>query len=84
MQPENRQDWIIYGAYGYAGKLVLEEALAQGRRPIIAGRTEAKLKPIAESHGLQYRAFNVEDAAQNIVSEKELSMLLDHIRAMQI
>ena len=66
MKPENRQDWIIYGAYGYAGKLVLEEALAQGRRPIIAGRTEAKLKPIAESHGLQYRAFNVEDAAQNI------------------
>ena len=62
----DRQDWIIYGAYGYAGKLVLEEALAQGRRPIIAGRTEAKLKPIAEKQGLMYRAFGVDDAAANI------------------
>ena len=62
----NRQDWIIYGAYGYTGELVLEEALAQGRRPTLAGRSEAKLKPVAETHGLPYRVFSVEDAAQNI------------------
>jgi len=64
--PKNRDDWIIYGAYGYAGELVLEEALAQGRRPTLAGRNEAKLKPVAETHGLPYRVFSVEDAAQNI------------------
>lgn len=62
----NREDWIIYGAYGYTGELVLEEALAQGRRPILAGRNEAKLKPIADTHGLPYRVFSVEAAAQNI------------------
>ena len=63
---ENRQNWILYGAYGYTGELVLEEALARGRRPIIAGRNEAKLKPLAEKHGLQYRAFSVEEASANL------------------
>ena len=63
---KNRAEWIIYGAYGYTGELVLKDALAKGRRPILAGRSEAKLKPIAEAHGLPYRVFSVEDAAQNI------------------
>ncbi len=66
MKGLNKEDWIIYGAYGYTGKLVLEEALAKGRRPIVAGRNEAKLKPLAEQYGLAYRVFNIEDAAKNL------------------
>ena len=38
---------MIYGAYGYAGELMVREAVAQGLRPIIAGRDDEKLKPIA-------------------------------------
>lgn len=29
---------MIYGAYGYAGELMVREAVAQRLRPIIAGR----------------------------------------------
>lgn len=62
----DRQKWIIYGAYGYTGELVVEEAIAQGRRPIVAGRNEAKLKPIAEKFDLDYRVFSVNEASQKL------------------
>ena len=30
--------WMIYGAYGYTGRLAVELALARGHRPTLAGR----------------------------------------------
>ena len=66
MSKNDRETWIIYGAYGYTGKLVVDEALAQGKRPVLAGGTESKLKPFAESHGLPYRVFKVSDAADHL------------------
>ncbi len=66
MKSLNRQDWIIYGAYGYTGKLVVREAIARGRRPILAGRNEAKLKPLADEFELPLRAFDVGDAAGHL------------------
>ena len=50
---------MIYGAYGYAGELMVREAVAQGLRPIIAGRDDEKLKPIATELSLECRAFGV-------------------------
>ena len=46
---------MIYGAYGYAGELMVREAVAQGLRPIIAGRDDEKLKPIATELSLECR-----------------------------
>ncbi len=66
MKSLNRQDWIIYGAYGYTGELVVREAIARGRRPILAGRKEAKLKPLAAEFELPLRAFDVGDAAEHL------------------
>lgn len=60
----NRENWLIYGAYGYTGRLVVHEALAQGRRPILAGRDEEKLEKMAAELQLPFRAFEVEDAAE--------------------
>ena len=39
---------LIYGAYGYTGSLIVEDALEQGLRPLLAGRDAGKLKPLAE------------------------------------
>lgn len=36
---------MIYGAYGYTGKLMVHEAIRRGLKPVIAGRSEAKLLP---------------------------------------
>lgn len=53
--------WMIYGATGYTGQLVIEEALRRGHRPMIAGRNLEKLKILAEYYGLDYAAFYLDD-----------------------
>ncbi len=49
--------WIIYGATGYTGKLIAEEAVKRGLSPILAGRSETKLQPLAEQLRLEYSVF---------------------------
>lgn len=51
--------WMIYGATGYTGRLLVEEAVAQGHRPIIAGRSGLKLKALAAQYGLAYVVFDL-------------------------
>ncbi len=53
-------NWMIYGATGYSGQLLVEEALRRGHTPIVAGRNSAKVRSLAEQHGLDYRVFSVE------------------------
>ncbi|MEQ8676456.1 MAG: saccharopine dehydrogenase NADP-binding domain-containing protein [Aggregatilineales bacterium] len=55
-------NWMIYGAYGYTGILVIEEAIKRGHRPMLAGRSEAKLQPLATRYDLPYRAFALNDS----------------------
>ncbi|HTE53490.1 MAG TPA: hypothetical protein VK698_21695 [Kofleriaceae bacterium] len=52
-------DWMIYGANGYTGELVAEEAVARGMRPILAGRRAEVLAPIAARLGLEHRVFEL-------------------------
>ncbi len=54
--------WMIYGANGYTGRLTVAAAVADGLRPILAGRSETKVRPIAEQHGLEWRAFSLDDS----------------------
>jgi short subunit dehydrogenase-like uncharacterized protein len=55
---------MIYGAYGYTGELIAREAVRRGQRPILAGRSEQKLLPLAKELGLEHRAFDVAQAPQ--------------------
>jgi short subunit dehydrogenase-like uncharacterized protein len=55
---------MIYGAYGYTGELIAREALRRGQRPILAGRSEQKLLPLAKELGLEHRAFDVAQAIE--------------------
>ena len=43
----NGPEWLLYGAYGYTGRLLAMEALRRGHRPILAGRNEARLRELA-------------------------------------
>lgn len=52
--------FLIYGANGYTGQLIAELAKQRGHSPILAGRSEDKVRPLAERLGLQWRAFPVE------------------------
>lgn len=58
------KNFLIYGSYGYTGQLVVELAVKEGLRPILAGRDEMKLRAQAEQYKLEYRAFSLDEAAK--------------------
>lgn len=57
------KNFLIYGSYGYTGNLIVEQAVKDGFRPLLAGRNKNQLRAQAEKFGLEYRAFSIEDSA---------------------
>ena len=51
---------IIYGATGYTGQLVSEQAKRAGLDFIVAGRDAEKVRALAEKLGVPYRAFSID------------------------
>lgn len=58
---------MLYGANGYTGRIAAEEAAKRGMHPILAGRTEARIRPIAERLNLPFRCFGI-DSAESVAS----------------
>ena len=58
------KNFLIYGSYGYTGQLIVERALNEGLRPILAGRNEKKLRAQAEQTNLDCRPFSLNDTAK--------------------
>ncbi|TDR22335.1 saccharopine dehydrogenase family protein [Marinicella litoralis] len=54
------KNWMIYGATGYSGQLIVERAVKAGMKPVVAGRSDEKVKALAEQYGLDHRVFNIE------------------------
>jgi short subunit dehydrogenase-like uncharacterized protein len=61
---------LIYGAAGYMGRLVSRAAVDLGLRPLLAGRDESSLAPLASELSLDYRvvALNDETALDQMLS----------------
>jgi short subunit dehydrogenase-like uncharacterized protein len=57
------QACLLYGANGYTGRLILNECLARGLRPILSGRSES-VRELAEAHGLDSRIVGLDDSAK--------------------
>ncbi len=55
--------WMIYGAYGFTGRLCALEAARRGDRPVLAGRSEAKLLALAEETELPHRVCDLSPGA---------------------
>lgn len=68
--------FLLYGATGYTGQLIAEYAASFGLKPILAGRSEAKVKALAESLGLEYRVFDLADTAALDAALKETPVVL--------
>ena len=51
---------LIYGSYGYTGKLVTDRAVAEGLSPTLAGRRAEPVETAATGHGLDHRVFSLE------------------------
>lgn len=50
---------MIYGANGYTGELIAREAVVRGMKPILAGRSRAKVERLARELDLAYRVFDL-------------------------
>ncbi|ANU15991.1 hypothetical protein BBI11_02435 [Planococcus maritimus] len=53
--------WLLYGATGYTGKLIAQEAVERGMRPVLAGRSKEKVQPLAEELDLEFQIFELND-----------------------
>lgn len=67
--------WLIYGANGYTGALIAEEAARRGHRPLLAGRSADKLRPLAERLKLDFVAFDLADAPR-VLRDREIGLVL--------
>jgi len=63
MSNRNQLPWMIYGAYGLTGRLIVEEAVRRGHRPILAGRDAERLNALATPFGLDVVALSLDDPA---------------------
>ncbi len=51
--------WLIYGAYGFTGRWIAEEAVRRGMRPVLAGRSADELQPLADELNCPVRVFDL-------------------------
>lgn len=55
--------WMIYGANGYTGELIVREAARRGLKPVLAGRRRDSVEALAATLGLEARVFDLDDVA---------------------
>ena len=52
-------DFLLYGAYGYTGRLITRMASDYGLRPLLSGRNAEKLAAMHSEYGYDYRAVDL-------------------------
>lgn len=70
------QPWMVYGANGFTGRLIAEEAVRRGHRPVLAGRSAEKVRPIAERLGLSWAAFGLDEIPAIVAALEGVGLVL--------
>ncbi|ELY43711.1 saccharopine dehydrogenase family protein [Natronorubrum sulfidifaciens] len=52
---------LIYGSYGYTGRLIAREAVSRGGSPVVAGRNAREVTRQADELGVEGRTFELTD-----------------------
>lgn len=68
---------LIYGVTGFTGKLVLEQALEKGLKPLIAGRNPEKTKALAEKYDCNWIHFEAHEAETAIGKLEGVKIILN-------
>ncbi|MBS3944065.1 MAG: saccharopine dehydrogenase NADP-binding domain-containing protein [Melioribacter sp.] len=50
---------MVYGANGYSAQLIIEELIARGIKPVLAGRNLESIRSVAEKYLCDYRVFDL-------------------------
>jgi short subunit dehydrogenase-like uncharacterized protein len=72
----NNNAFLLYGANGYTGALIAKYAAQYGLRPIVAGRREDAIKPLADQLKLSYKVFDLKNRAQLIAALREVKVVV--------
>ena len=67
---------LVYGATGYTGKLVAEEAARRGLDVVLAGRNAEKLKRVAEPFGFETRVVALSERARLHATLEDITVAL--------
>jgi short subunit dehydrogenase-like uncharacterized protein len=67
-------DVVIYGSYGFTGRLIVQEGLRCGLKILLAGRNVEQLNKQAEETGLEFEVAAIDDkyALDHIVARGKL------------
>jgi short subunit dehydrogenase-like uncharacterized protein len=76
MNPALKQRILVYGATGYTGRLIAEEASRRGIEAILAGRNPEKLKAVAQPLGLETRPIILTDTPRLHAGLEDVSTVL--------
>lgn len=68
--------WLLYGAYGFTGRLLAEEAVRRGHRPILAGRDGERLRALARTLNCPHRVFPLDDPFRLEVGLRQVRAVL--------
>jgi len=68
--------FLIYGANGYTGELIAREAVRRGLKPILSGRSQNKVEPLAKELNLTHRTFSLEDKKSLEYTLKEVDFVI--------
>ncbi len=71
-----KKQWMLYGANGYTGRLIVREAQKRGLRPILAGRSGEAIEAMAVETGLEAKVFDLDDRSATLKALEGLSVVL--------
>lgn len=68
--------WMIYGATGFTGRRMATQAVREGLRPVLAGRSRQALEPLARELRLDYRVFDLTSPSRAAPHLTDMSVVL--------
>ena len=69
-------NFLIYGANGYTGELIVRFAADRGMKPLLAGRNAGGVESLAKRYGLDYRVFALEETEKLDSALRETAFVL--------
>ena len=68
--------FLLYGAYGYTGELIARFAAEHNLKPILAGRREDALMPLAAKLNLPYKVLDLTDSTALEAALREVKVVV--------
>ena len=72
-----QNSFLLYGANGYTGELIARYAAEYDLLPILAGRREEVLKPLAAKLNYSYKIFDVNDQSALLATLREVKLIVN-------